>query len=216
MSTLKAALQGVLLARQAIAQGFTSEDPSPEAWAGFYALMAEPQGPRSPLRGVSDNDWTLACCDAFRGAYKGLVQAMAPRTLTDDARGDTLKAIFELGANTGLCERLSTFTDSELTDLVLWVTTYGVRMAHEARTCTRCGKDCLIRLCDMSKPAPLPFRLSVGSEPATVEPITTSGWYKRTDGSRGRYVWHEGSPKCVEVEPASDPLPFSRPPIRQE
>ena len=33
----------------------------------------------------------------------------------------------------------------------------------------------------------------------TKEPVTTSGWYERTDGSVGRYVWHTSRLKLVRV-----------------
>jgi hypothetical protein len=33
----------------------------------------------------------------------------------------------------------------------------------------------------------------------TVEPIGTSGWYRRTDGTWGEYVWIDGFPRCITV-----------------
>jgi len=31
-----------------------------------------------------------------------------------------------------------------------------------------------------------------GREVSSIDPVTTSGWYERTDGTIGKYVWREG------------------------
>ena len=41
----------------------------------------------------------------------------------------------------------------------------------------------------------------------TVEPVTTSGWYERMDGSVGRYVWTDGRLSIRKVVPSWEDVP---------
>ncbi len=159
----RACILGIRIAKQAMAQGHRSSEPTPDHWREFYDALERVEGVRSTPQADMFTD------EAFRGAFAGHVEALAGRTWTDDERGLAIKAAFELGANTGLCERFASFTDSELSDLVLWVTTYGMTMANEARVCSYCKSDDCFRLgCrkhriegstvyEAGKPDPLPF-----------------------------------------------------------
>lgn len=44
-----------------------------------------------------------------------------------------------------------------------------------------------------------PLPSSIVGQSATVEPVTIGGWYERADGTVGRYAWHDGQVRCIEV-----------------
>ena len=36
-------------------------------------------------------------------------------------------------------------------------------------------------------------------EARTLTPVTTGGWYERTDGCVGEYCWRDGQPVCDQI-----------------
>jgi hypothetical protein len=39
-------------------------------------------------------------------------------------------------------------------------------------------------------------------EKTTIEPVTVGGWYEHSDGTVGRYSWHEGQLRLNETVPS--------------